>query len=62
MDGPTLPGEDLFVALQSELCDAAIAHTNLAVEALMDRAWTWGKLPAHVKAVFSAAAIRFLSE
>lgn len=60
------PGQDLFEALQWETHNAGADHAPLARDAIYDPArgvpWTWGMLPAHVKAIYSAAAARFLSE
>lgn len=71
MDELKSPGQDLFEALQWEMHNADPDHAMRARSALFDTyqdnpakpaPWKWGTLPAHIKAIFVAAALRFLSE
>lgn len=65
MDGISSVGQDLYEALV-EACKRDEEHAAQACDAIYPadptNRWTWGTLPAHVKAIFQGAALRFLSE
>lgn len=67
----TSPGQDVFEAVQAEI--ARCAHPGARRLALMalestvaeggtERPYPWGRMSAHARAIFSAAALRFLDE
>lgn len=66
MESLTSPGQDLYEALCGELQDAPRTGADVAclslVRAQTGQGRTWGELPMHARAIFSAAAARFLSE